>query len=78
MSLENPLREHPGSKPNSGYSDMTWRNPLVAKYMAKRRAGPPSRTWRAFLKNHMDRTAACDFFVVPTVTFRLLFRFVIL
>jgi hypothetical protein len=50
----------------------------VAKYMVRRRSGPPSQTWRSFLKNHMDCTAACDFFVVPTATFRLLYCFVIL
>jgi len=49
----------------------------VAKYM-KRRAGPPSQTWKTFLKNHMAQTAAIDFFVVPTVTFRLLYGFVVL
>ena len=49
----------------------------VAKYM-KRRAGPPSQTWKTFLKNHMAETAAIDFFVVPTVTFRLLCGFVVL
>jgi transposase InsO family protein len=50
----------------------------VAKYLVRHRPGPPSQTWRSFLKNHMDCTAACDFFVVPTVTFRLLYCFVIL
>ncbi len=49
----------------------------VAKYM-RRRAGPPSQTWKTFLKNHMAQTAAIDFFVVPTVTFRLLYGFVVL
>ncbi len=50
----------------------------VARYLAKRPRRPPSQTWRAFLKNHIHTTAACDFFVVPTVTFRLLYCFVIL
>ena len=50
----------------------------VAKYMARRRPGPPSQTWRSFLANHMNCTAACDFFVVPTATFRLLYCFIIL
>jgi transposase InsO family protein len=49
----------------------------VAKYM-KRGAGPPSQNWKTFLKNHMAETAAIDFFVVPTVTFRLLYGFVVL
>jgi transposase InsO family protein len=50
----------------------------IAKYMVRPRPGPPSQTWRSFLKNHMDCTAACDFFVVPTVRFRLLYCFVML
>src|SRR4029453_18880086 len=29
--------------------------------------------WRTFLANHVDQIAAADFFVVPTVTYRLLF-----
>lgn len=29
--------------------------------------------WTTFLKNHRDAIAAMDFFVVPTVTFRLLY-----
>ena len=49
----------------------------VAKYM-KRRRGPPSQTWKTFLRNHMEHTAAIDFFVVTTVTFRLLYGFVVL
>ncbi len=50
----------------------------VAKYMIRPRHGPPSQTWRAFLRNHLRHTAACDFFVVPTATFRLLFCFIVL
>jgi transposase InsO family protein len=50
----------------------------VAKYMTRRGRRPPSQTWRTFLRNHLRTTAACDFFVVPTATFRLLFCFVIL
>jgi transposase InsO family protein len=49
----------------------------VAKYMARRRK-PPSQTWRTFLKNHTKDLVSLDFFVVPTITFQLLFTFVIL
>ncbi len=49
----------------------------VAKYMVRRRR-PPSQTCRAFLANHMGQVMAADFFVVPTVTYRLLFVLVIL
>jgi transposase InsO family protein len=49
----------------------------VAKYMIRHRR-PPSQTWRTFLANHVDQIVAADFFVVPTVTYRLLFVLVIL
>lgn len=49
----------------------------VAKYMARQRK-PPSQTWRAFLNNHMQQLVSTDFFVVPTVTFRVLYVFIVL
>jgi putative transposase len=49
----------------------------VAKYM--HRASPrPSPTWRAFLTAHARDIVAVDFFLVPTLTVRLLFAFVVL
>ena len=50
----------------------------LAKYMVRRGRRPPSQSWRTFLKNHLGQTAACDFFVVPTATFRLLYCFLVL
>ena len=50
----------------------------VAKYMVKVRTPDPSQRWGTFIRNHMDVTAACDFFVVPTATFKLLYVFVVL
>jgi putative transposase len=49
----------------------------VAKYM-HRTSPRPSPTWRAFLTAHARDIVAIDFFVVPTLTFRLLFVFVVL
>ena len=49
----------------------------VAKYFVRHRK-PPSQTWRTFLKNHMKDLVSTDFFVVPTISFRILFVFVIL
>jgi putative transposase len=49
----------------------------VAKYL-RRRATPPSQTWRTFLANHASQIASIDFFTVPTATFRVLFVFVVL
>jgi putative transposase len=42
------------------------------------RQKPPSQTWRTFLNNHMKELASTDFFVVPTVNFRVLFVFLIM
>jgi len=49
----------------------------VSKYM-KRHRKPPSPGWRTFLANHAEAIAAIDFFTVPTVTFRILYVFIIL
>jgi hypothetical protein len=49
----------------------------VSTYMIRRRT-PPSQHWRTFLRNHADAIAAIDLCVVPTVTFELLFAFVVL
>jgi len=49
----------------------------VAKYMERGRK-PPSQTWRTFLDNHLPDIAAIDFFVVATVSFRLLYCFIVL
>jgi transposase InsO family protein len=51
--------------------------PTVSRYMPRRRK-PPSQTWRTFLLNHSKDLVSIDFFVVPTVTFRLLYVFVVL
>jgi hypothetical protein len=48
----------------------------VSKYMVKHR-GPPSQTWRTFLRNHADAIAAIDLCVVPTLTFGCLFAFLV-
>jgi transposase InsO family protein len=49
----------------------------VAKYMARRR-GPPSQGWKTFLHNHADGIVAMDLFVVPTISFRLLYGLLIM
>src|SRR6187549_2210840 len=49
----------------------------VSKYMA-RPSKPPSPTWKTFLQNHTEAIAAIDMCVVPTLTFDLLFAFLVL
>ena len=44
----------------------------VAKYMGKRRT-PPSQGWKTFIRNHANDIVAMDMFVVPTISFRLLY-----
>src|SRR5246127_5414723 len=49
----------------------------IQKYMAQRR-GPPSQGWKTFLRNHADGIAAMDLFLVPTISFRLLYGLLIM
>jgi putative transposase len=49
----------------------------VDKYRV-RSSHPPSPTWRAFLKNHIQDVVSIDFFTVPTVRFKVLFVLVVL
>jgi hypothetical protein len=47
----------------------------VAKYMVRHRK-PPSQTWRTFLENHVKQLVPGDFFVVPTMSIRILYVFI--
>jgi hypothetical protein len=49
----------------------------VAKYMARHRR-PPSQGWKTFLRNHAEGIASMDLFVVPTISFWLLYGLLIL
>src|ERR1700720_2589809 len=76
MNLANPLWVHPASVVNcSNSASMSARS--VAKYMAGERRGP-SQGWRTFLCNHADGIASIDLFVVPTLSFRLWYGFLVL
>src|ERR1700722_6488370 len=41
-------------------------------------AHPPSQGWRTFIRNHADGIAAMYLFVVPTISFRLLYGLLIM
>src|SRR6516164_10025301 len=74
MSEENPLWGAPrihGELLKLGFKVA---ESTVSKYMIRRR-GPPSQTWRTFLRNHAETIAAIDLCVVPTLTFECLFAF---
>ena len=52
----------------------------VGKYMPKAPEGRPrgDQRWATFLKNQARSILACDFFVAVTLTFRLLYVFVVI
>ena len=45
----------------------------VDKYRVRSRKAP-SPNWKAFLKNHVNDLVSIDFFIVPTIRFKLLYR----
>ncbi len=77
MSRENVTWGSPRIQSELALLGYTVDQSTVAKYMYRHRK-PPSQTWRTFLENHMGDIAAVDFFVVPTLRFRLLYCFVVL
>src|SRR5215211_3026303 len=77
MSTANPLWGAPRIHGELQKLGLSVSQSTVAKYM-RRHSRPPSQTWRTFLTNHATQIMAVDFFVVPTVTFRMLFVLVIL
>ena len=51
----------------------------ISRYMPRRSPTPDEiKRWKAFLKNHVNVTAAMDFFTFPTATFQILYVLVIL
>ena len=71
----------------------TWRSPRIVGELRKlglnvatstvekshpRIRKPSSPTWKTFLTHHVHDIVACDFFLVPTATFRVLFVFIML
>jgi putative transposase len=77
MSRDNPLWGAPRIQAELGLLGHDLAESTVGRYM-DRRTRPPSPNWRSFLANHADCLASVDFFVVPTVTFKLLYAFVVL
>ena len=76
MSMENPVWGAPrihGELIKFGFEVA---QSSVAKYMVKR-SGPPSQGWRTFLRNHAPDIAPMDLFVVPTISFGLLYALVV-
>jgi transposase InsO family protein len=77
MSLANPLWGAPRIHGELLKLGIDVGQTTVAKYMIRRRR-PPSQGWRTFLLNHANGIASIDLFVVPTISFKLLYGLVIL
>jgi transposase InsO family protein len=77
MARENPLWGIPRIRAELALLGHCVARSTVAKY-AGREFGPPSQTWSVFIRNHLDSTAAMDFFTVPTVTGGWLYCFIVL
>ena len=77
MSTANPLWGAPRIHGELQKLGISVSQSTVATYM-RRHPRPPSQMWPTFLTNHASQIMAADLFVVPTVTFRLLFVLVIL
>jgi putative transposase len=77
MSQANPLWGSPRIVGELRKLGINVAKSTVEKYRVRPR-NPPSPTWKAFLNNHVKDLVAMDFFVVPTVTYKVLFVLVIL
>jgi hypothetical protein len=77
MSVANPLWGAPRIHGELLKLGMDVGQTNVAKYMAKRRR-PQSQGWRTFVHNHADAIASIDMFVVPTISFGLVYGLLIL
>jgi hypothetical protein len=77
MSIANPLWGAPRIHGELLKLGIDVGQTTVAKYMARRRRSP-SQGWKTFLRNHADGIASMDLFLVPTISFRLLYGLLIL
>ena len=77
ISIANPLWDAPRIHGELLKLGIDVGQTTVAKYIARGRR-PPTQGWKTFLRNHADAVASMDPFVVPTISFRLLYGLLIL
>ncbi len=76
VSGANPLWGTPRIVGELGKLGIKVAKSTVDKYRIRCRK-TPSPTWKAFLKNHVNDLVSIDFFIVPTIRFKLLFVLVV-
>ena len=77
MSMANPTWGSPRIVGELAKLGIEVAKATVEKYRIRLRK-PRSPTWRAFLEHHVKELMSVDFFVVPTVTFKILYVFFVL
>lgn len=77
MSRDNPTWGVPRIRDELALLGVDVSEATIRKYRVHRTT-PPSQTWRSFLKNHVKDIAAIDFFTVHTVSFRVIYCFIVL
>ncbi len=77
MSRDNPTWGVPRIQDELALLGIHVARSTIRKYRI-RGPGPGPQTWRSFLKNHVKDIAAIDFFTVHTISFRVLYCFIVL
>jgi putative transposase len=77
MSRENPLWGTPRLQAELRLLGFEVAERTVAKYRVRSKK-PPSQTWKSFLRNHVGQIGAVDFFTVHTMSFHILYCFIIM
>lgn len=79
MARENPLWGVPRIQAELALLGHRVARATIAKYAGRSGTNPKrSVSWRVFIQNHLDSTAAMDFFTLPTLTGRVLYVFLVL
>ncbi len=78
ISQANPLWGSPRIQGELAMLGIHVAKSTIERYRVRPPRRPPSQTWKTFVANHAGDIVACDFFTVPTVTFDVLYGFVML
>jgi transposase InsO family protein len=77
MAIANPLWRAPRIHGELQMLGITISERTVSRIL-RTVPGPPSQTWKTFLRNHLGQIVSVDFFTVPTARLRVLFVFLVL
>ena len=79
MVAENPTRGAPGFHGELLMLGFDISERTTSRWMRRSpRNLKPAKRWRAFLRDHREAITAMDFFIVPTITFGMLYCFFVI